>query len=338
MKKVLFILIGIGITTPALASEEIFYQSFWGTAHRLNKAIIEPWCKGMETATAGKMVMHFNALNTLVKPNAMPRAIKNGSLEAGGILLQTASSMMPLSQLLSLPFLVQNAEEAAVMAWKMLETFPEIRAEAHAHFHILSVLGSDRYAFGSVKNPIRTPADLAGKRVLVWTPHQIEEIKAWGGIPVQISSSETYMGLQRGLGEVAYVPFPAMQSDKLAEVVKFITPIPSRVLPLAIVINKEIWTNLPSEAKNYLNSTTGAHLGLRLGQALVNLSAEDVVRHTAIGCTFHELTHEEQAAFKQAAAAANQAYWGDMLRRNKVEDPEGWIAKVEKLAGETFGR
>jgi TRAP-type C4-dicarboxylate transport system substrate-binding protein len=324
--------------SPASAAEELSYQSFWGAAHALNKTVIEPWCAGLAKATDGAFVMHYNALNTLIKADAMPTAIRNGSLEAGGIQMQTAVSMMPLSQLLSLPFLVQNAEEACIMAQKMYETFPEVRAEIDANFKLLALAGSDRYAFVATRSLIKTPADLAGKRVLIWAPYQIEEVKAWGGIPVQITSSETYMGLQRGLGEVAYVPAPSIESNKLSEVGKFLTLIPSRSLPLAILMNKEIWASLSPAAQKYFTDTTGDVISRGIGTGLVQLTAEDNTRHVTNGCTLYELTLEEQAAFRDSAAEANRTYWMDMLSRNNVQNPAEWIAKVEKLAAETFGR
>lgn len=340
MKKVLLALtLAAALSaSPALAVEELTYQSFWGAAHQLNKTMIEPWCKGLTPATNGEYIMHFNNLNTLVKTDSVASSIKNGSLEAGGIQLQTAVSMMPLSQLLSLPFLVQNAEEACIMANKMYETFPEIRAEIGDNFHLLAYMGSDRFSFVATKGLIKSPADLAGKRVLIWAPYQIEEVKAWGGMPVQVTSSETYMGLQRGLGEVAYVPAPAIESNKLSEVGKFLTLIPSRSLPMTIVINKDVWQRLSPEAQKYFNENSGFTLTQRLGNGLVELTTADNAKHVANGCEIYELNLEEQAVFKQVAATANQAYWEDMLKRNKVDNPAEWIAKVEQLAAETFGR
>jgi len=341
MKKTLLALVlSVCMALPAWArpAEELAFQSFWTAGHQLNRAIIDPWCQGMREATNGKVVMHFNGNGALFRMDAVPNALRTGSLDVGGIQLQVALSMMPLHNLLSLPFLVQNAQEAATLAIAMRETFPEVRKEGDANFYTLAFLGSDRYAFGSVHNPIRTPADLAGKRVLVWAAWQIEEVKAWGGQPVQIISAETYMGLQRGLGEVAYVPYPAMESNKLIEVVRHVTLIPSRTLPMAIAINKDAYNSLPQEAKDYLRNTTGEAMSRRIGDALVAMSAEDMARHKAAGIEFIELNKEEQEVFRVKAADANRAYWVDTLRRNRLPDPEGWIDRVEKLAAKLFDR
>jgi len=340
MKKMLISLVLIVcMAAPAWAKEEINFQSFWNPPHQLNRTILEPWCAGMAKATGGKVVIHYNPQDALVKADAVPGALRRGSLDAGGIQLSTAMSSMPLSNLMALPFLVQDAAEGAILAEKLQETFPEIRAEiTNNNYHLLATITTDKFALASTKAPIRTPADLAGKRVLVWAPYQIEEVRAWGGMPVQIPPMESYMALQRGLGEVVYCPFPAVAQMKLDEVAKYVTPIPARVLPMMLVMNKNLYDKLPAEAKKYLDETTGSVMNRQIGEALVALSAEDVTRLEAAGVTIHNLSLEEQGVFKNAAAAANRAYWVDIMRRNKVADPEAWITKVEKLAAETFNR
>ncbi len=339
MKKVLLILAVLCFcASPALAAEEYSVQSFWGSAHHLNKVFWEAWCKDMTDKSGGKAVFHYYSLNTLVKSDGVATAIKAGNLDAGGIQMQTAVSMMPHSQVLGLPFLVQNAREACVLYAKMFETFPEMRDEVNKNFKLLAAFGSDRYAFASNNVLIKTPADLKGKRVLVWAAYQMDEVKSWGGQPVQIASSETYMGLQRGLGEVAYVPAPAVESNKLSEVAKNITLIPSRTLPMILAINHDSWKTLPKEVQKQVEETTGPKLSEFIGTELVKLTDGDMEKHKASGCTVYMLSLEEQKVFKDAAAEANNAYWADMLSRNGVKDPKAWIAKVEKLAAETFKR
>ncbi len=341
MKKILLLLavifcLGAG---PAFAAEEFTYQSFWAAAHPLNKTIIEPWCKGVAEVSKGKVVLHYNANNTLVKADAVPGAIRSGNLDTGGIQLQTAVAMMPLSQLPALPFIVQDAEEAGALFRAMIKTFPEVRQEIEKNFKLVAVAASDRYSFASTNGLIKTPADLKGKRVLVWAPYQIDEVKAWGGLPVQVASSETYMGLQRGLGEVAYVPAPALDSNKLSEVAKYLTLIPSRSLPMIIVVNKDVWKMLPKEVQKYMEEEGGDKLGKRLGTGLVELTKSDNVKHVQVNkCELYELNLAEQKAFRDMAAEANEKYWVEMLQRNGVKNPKEWIAKVEKLAADTFKR
>lgn len=340
MKKLLLLLplIFCFTTMPAHAAEEYTVQSFWGPSHKLNKVWWEKWCNEITEKSGGDVVFHYYPLNGLVKTDATPAAVRSGSLDIGGLQLQTAVSLMPHSQTVALPFIVQNAREACTLFSIMFEKFPEMQNEVNKNFKFLAAMGSDRYAFASNNMLIKTPEDLKGKRVLVWAPYQIEEVKSWGGTPVQITSSETYMGLQRGLGEVAYVPCPSVESNKLNEVAKYITLIPSRSLPIIIVMNKGSWDSLPKNVQQLVTETTGTQLSHYLGEQLMQLTEEDNEKHKAKGCTVYSLTLEEQNLFKELAADANKAYWEDMLKRNGVKDPDAWIAKVEALAAETFKR
>lgn len=341
MKKLLLSLAVIFCLTAgsAMAAEEYSFQSFWTTSHQLNKLIIEPWCKNVTENSGGKVIMHYNGNNALVKADSVAGAIRSGNLDAGGIQMQTAVAMMPLSQLLALPFIVQNADEACTLYREMYKTFPEIRSEIDKNFKLVTLMGSDRYCFASTKSLIKTPADLKGKRVLVWAPYQIEEVKSWGGMPVQIASSETYMGLQRGLGEVAYVPAPAMDSNKLAEVAKYITLIPSRSLPMIIAINWDAWKSMPKDVQKYIDSISGDVLSDQIGKGLVELTARDMIKHVNENkCEVYELNLAEQKVFKDMADEANDKYWTEMLQRNGVKNPKEWMGKVEALAAKTFNR
>ena len=340
MKKLLLLLALVFCVTalPANAAEEYTVQSFWSPSHKLNKVFWQAWCEEITNKSNGQVVFHYYPLNGLVKADAMPGAVRGGSLDIGGIQLQTAVAMLPHSQAIALPFLVQNAKEACTLYPLMFEKFPEMRQEVEKNFKFLAAMGSDRYAFASNNMLIKTPADIKGKRVLVWAPYQIKEVESWGGLPVQVTSAETYMGLQRGLGEIAYVPCPAVESSKLNEVAKYITYIPSRSLPIVILMNKDSWESLPDDVKKLVEETTGTKLSHFIGDQLMQLTEEDIEKHHAKGCQTYHLTLEEQQAFKDLAANANKEYWNDMLKRNGVKDPEAWINKVEKLAAKTFNR
>lgn len=341
MKKILVSLAVIFCLASgsAFAAEEYSFQSFWISSHQLNKLIIEPWCKKITDNSDGKIIMHFNANNTLVKADSVAASIRSGNLDAGGIQMQTAVAMMPLSQLLALPFIVQDADEACILYREMYKAFPEVRKEIDKNFKLVTLMGSDRYCFASTSSLIKTPADLKGKRVLVWAPYQIEEVKSWGGLPVQIAASETYMGLQRGLGEIAYVPAPAMDGNKLAEVAKYITLIPSRSLPMIMAINWDAWESMPKNVQTYIDSISGDVLSAQIGKGLVELTARDMVKHVNENkCQVYELSLAEQKIFKDMAAEANNKYWTEMLQRNGVKNPKEWMDKVEALAAKTFNR
>lgn len=339
MKKLLLALaMTLCFAAPLQAAEEYTVQSFWSSAHKLNKVLWEPWCDEINAKFKDEVVFHFYPLNSLVKMDAMPSSVKSGSLDIGGLQLQSAIAMMPHSQAIALPFLVQNAKESCTLYPKMFEAFPEMRAEVEKNFKFLAAFGSDRSALAAKDGLIKSPADLKGKRVLVWAPYQSDEVTSWGGIPVQVVPAETYMGIQRGLGDVAYIPYPAVEVNKISEVAHYITLIPSRSMPLVIVMNKDSWDSLPRELQQHIDETTGTKMSDFIGDELLRLTDEDIAKQKAKGCQVHILSIEEQRPFKELAAEVNRQYWVNMLSRHGVQDPEGWMARVENLAAETFGR
>ena len=339
MKKLVLLLAMVFcFAAPLKAAEEYTVQSFWSSSHKLNKVLFENWLNEINEKFKGEVVFHFYPLNSLVKMDAMPGAVKSGSLDIAGLQLQTAIAMMPHSQAIALPFLVQDAKESCALYPKMFATFPEMKDEVDKNFKFLAAFGSDRSALAAKDGLIKSPADLKGKRVLVWAPYQSDEVTSWGGIPVQVVPAETYMGIQRGLGDVAYIPFPAVEVNKISEVAHYITLIPSRSMPLVMVMNKDSWDSLPKGLQKYIDETSGTKMSDMIGDALLKLTDEDIAKQRAKGCQVHILTIEEQKPFKELAAEVNNKYWVSMLSRHGVKDPQGWIDKVEKLAAETFGR
>ncbi len=322
---------------PALAATEYSVQSTGAAGHPISKFWWEPWCGEITQKSGGRVVFNFYGAGALVKAEAVPTALRNGVVDIAGIMAQNSFAMLPYSQALALPFLAQDAAQACVLYSKMYETLPEMRAEIDKNYKLLWVMGSDRFAFISTNGLIKTPGDLKGRRVLVWSAGQIDEVKAWGGIPQQISMHETYMALQRGLGEVAYVAAPSIEAHKLSEVAGYITIIPSHSLPMLIAMNWESWRSLPPDVQRVVEESTGPALSKRVGEFLVSLTDADLDKIRNNGGQVHVLSMAEQQNFKQAAAEANRKYWLEALSRNGVENPAAYIKKVERLAAETFG-
>jgi len=340
MKKILFLVSALCCLSSlsAFAATEYSVQSSSAAGHPISKFWWEPWCREITEKSGGKVIFNFFGTGALVKAEAAPNALSNGVVDIAGIVMQNSFSRLPYSQALALPFLVQDAHEACVLYAKMYEKLPEMREEIDRNYKLLWVMGSDRFSFVSAKKLIKSPADLKGKRVLVWSVSQIDEVRAWGGIPQYISMHETYMALQRGLGDAAYVPTPAVEAHKLSEVAEYVTVIPSRSLPMIIVMNWNSWNTLPPDVQKMVSDTTGPDLSERVGRFLVSHTDADLEKIRQRGGQAHILTMEEQQAFIDAAAEANNSYWLDVLARNGVADPASYIAKVKKLAADTFNR
>ena len=73
------------------------------------------------------------------------------------------------------------------------------------------------------KRPLAKPDDFKGLKIRAFSKGSADTIKALGGVPVVMSSSEMYMALQRGTVDGATTGMPAAVSRKIYEVQKYMT-------------------------------------------------------------------------------------------------------------------
>jgi TRAP-type C4-dicarboxylate transport system substrate-binding protein len=72
------------------------------------------------------------------------------------------------------------------------------------------------------KVPLRSPEDLKGKKVRVFSEGQAQAIRAFGGSPVTIPFSDVYSGMQYGTVDAAILGFQGVDSQRMYEVSKYV--------------------------------------------------------------------------------------------------------------------
>src|SRR3546814_16955298 len=63
--------------------------------------------------------------------------------------------------------------------------------------------------------PVKSPADLKGKKVRVFSEGLADEIRAFGGSPVKLPFSEVYTAMQYGTIDAAVTGFQGVNSQRL---------------------------------------------------------------------------------------------------------------------------
>ena len=320
------------------ASGDVFEYSFQSNyigPHVLNVHQYQPWIEDVKKRSGGRLIINFFLNGALVKNEESLPALKNGVLDIAGIGPMYTDTLFPHTLAFMVPHITRDSIHAARLYWKAYTTIPEIKAELDKQMKVLAVWGSDRSALFSIRDPILTPADLTGKRVLIWSGGQVDQVKAWGGTPVQTAPNDTYIALQRGMGDVFYGPLPVGVAYKLMEVSKNITIIPSSTLFLTIGMSWDAWKELPGDLQKIIDDTTGEEFSKRSGELLYEYTNKDVKTMEAAGVTMHTLTEAQYQAFKDADKAVTMDFWQKDLARLGNPDPAGAIARAYKLAAET---
>ncbi len=336
MKKLLSLgaaaLVAFFASTAAMAEEyfELSYSHVLSSIHPASKAIVE-WAADLEEKSNGQIVIHIYDNGSLMKTQEYIPAMKAGGLDIGVMFASTLFSDLPHLATHSLPFVADDSRDASRLYWEMLQQ-PEVQEELGKFSLVITGWSSDRSCLVSIKDPILKPSDLKGKRVLVWNGPYAEEVRAWGGVPVLVLPQDTYVALQRGMGEVLYGQIPMVPSLKLQELVKHLTIMPSQNNAMAVVLSKKTAELMPPELVQLILDSGGQKESERLGQITYEACERDLATLKEAGVQIHELSDESLDAFKTLSLTVLKPFWLDVLAKGGETNGEAWIEKVYALS------
>ncbi len=318
----------------AMAETEMTMQSLYLPNQTQQKEIVIPWAEDIKSATKGEVVINVFPNRSITKDTIS--AIKNGSLDIGGYTPSTFAKDNPYGTLLSLPGLLKDAKHGAAMSYALYERVPEFKAEVEAIGVPLAMWSATHVAMTSVNEPIRTPDDVKGKKILTLSPAFSTIIKAWGGVPVVVSSSDVYMGLQRGMGDAILCALPAQAGMKTMEVTKYLTLLPASLSSNIFTMNRDTWNELSDEERAYISSVSGRKLADRLANSLVADAEKVLQRFRDAGVQEVVLTPEELQKFIDLAKQTIETDWAKI--EIKGHDTREVIDMYYKLAAEVEGK
>ena len=265
----------------------------------------------VEEISKGDIAVEIYDSAQLYKDNEVPEAVGSGAIEMGVASLTRYVGDVPAVDLFYLPFLLNSEDlvrKAVAPGSPVREPLDEAIAETGA-----KVLWWQAYG-GSVLlsngGPIRTPADLKGKKVRVFGKTLGEWIKAAGGAPTLISGSEQYIAYQRGTVDVGMTGVSGVKSRRLWEVMDTVTVTNNADIEFIVVVNEDFWNGLPEQHRDWITEAAlFAEKDVRDRMTAIETEAYDAARSN--GMTVYELSDAEVEAWLAAAQPVYDQYLAD---------------------------
>ena len=153
----------------------------------------------------------------------------------------------------------------------------------------------------SANSPIKTPADLKGKKLRIQNSKVLEEqMRTIKAIPQLLAFSEVYQALQTGVVDGTENPISNFYTQKMHEVQKYMTITDHGYLGYAVIVNKKFWEGLPADIRSQLE-TALVEATDYANTIAMDMNKKDLESVKASGKTaVTTLTPEERAAFKTA--------------------------------------
>jgi C4-dicarboxylate-binding protein DctP len=163
----------------------------------------------------------------------------------------------------------------------------------------------------SANTPIKTPADLKGKKMRIQSSKVLEEqMRSIGSLPQVMAFSEVYQALQTGVVDGTENPISNLYTQKMHEVQKHLTLTDHGYLGYAVIVNKKFWDGLPADIRKQLEDAMEQSTRYANQIAKVeNDSALEAVKKSG-KTTVYTPTKEERLAFKKALVPVHQKMEG----------------------------
>ena len=158
----------------------------------------------------------------------------------------------------------------------------------------------------SANTPIKTPADLKGKKMRIQSSKVLEEeIRSVGGIPQVMAFSEVYQALQTGVVDGTENPISNFYTQKMHEVQKHLSLTNHGYLGYAVIVNKKFWDGLPADVRGQLEMAMkeATAYANKIAHEENDLALEGVKKSGKT--TVYEPTKAERLAFKKAMASVH---------------------------------
>jgi len=108
----------------------------------------------------------------------------------------------------------------------------------------------------SANTPIKTPADLKGKKLRIQSSKVLEEeIRTLGALPQVMAFSEVYQALSTGVVDGTENPPSNFYTQKMHEVQKYMLRSQHGYLGYAVIVNKKFWDGLPADQRKILEDS-----------------------------------------------------------------------------------
>ncbi len=264
--------------------------------------------KEVEKNSNGAIEVQIFDSAQLYKDKQVPQAVGSGAIEMGVASLTRFVGDIPAVDIFYMPFLF-NSEE---LVRKATAKGSPIRGPIDE-----AILGTGSrvlwwQAYGSAimlskKAPVKTPADMKGKKVRVFGKTLGDFVTAVGGSPTLISGSEQYLAYQRGTVDIGMTGVSGVKSRSLWEVMDWITATNHADIEFIVIVNEKFWQSLP-EAHRKIIEAAAAKADKAVRDRVAEIEANAYKAAMDHGMKVYRPTAEEVALWKKAAAPVFDKY------------------------------
>ncbi len=299
------------ISVMLIAACPVFAGTQWNLSNQLPPSHfiskgMDVFSDKVDEYSEGEMEVKVFHSAQLFKDTEVVEAVQEGLVQLALIPVNKWSGMVPAADVFEMPFIFKDLTSTQKFidggAGELLDK-EFMKKGAKVVFWV--DYGLVQY-FNNVR-PLVKPEDFDGLKIRTFSKGTADTVKALGGTPAVMSSSEMYMALQRGTVDGATTGMPAAVSRKIFEVQKYMTLANYTTAQFFVQANLEWWDSLSDEERDVLlKAGSDAAASIRASIAGSEKDAYQVIKDN--GLEIYELNSEERQVFVEATEPVREAF------------------------------
>jgi TRAP-type C4-dicarboxylate transport system substrate-binding protein len=224
--------------------------------------VLAPWAKDVMADSGGTLKIDFFPGGTLGRnPLQQLKLVQDGVADITWTVPGYTPGRFDDTQVAELPFLVTDATSGSLAMTKlhqqgMLRGFDDIK---------LLLIGTVPANHIHSREPVKSLADLKGKKIRAGSSQIAKLVEALGAVPVQIGAPQVAESLARGVIDASLNEWNFVATFKIDEVVRHHVAVPMGTVAVMVPMMKAKYDSLPPQARAAIDKHSGEALARRFG-------------------------------------------------------------------------
>ncbi len=286
---------------------------------RAFKEQLLPLKQAIETGSQGRVAVELGGLGDFGAPTQLFGLLEKGQIEMVSTVQGYHPGRFPLTSVMEMPLLYDNAEQGTHAIWKLYEE--GLIAKEYAGFKVLSLYVLPPYGIFTANADITGLRDLRGLRVRSPSLTVGLAMSRLGMIPLGLPNNVIGPALDDSLiDSISYgwdsgATTPGSGGRMLIEQVKYLVDARFAAPTLMVLMNQKVFDGLPADVRKVIDDATG--LGFSVKSARMRDGWDGETRERI----------KSQGSHKVIALSAEQR--AEMMRRT-APVVEEWIDSVSR--------
>jgi TRAP-type transport system periplasmic protein len=293
-----------------------------------------PWAESVEKATNGRVKIQIYPAQTLMKSQGAWEGIKSGIADITWAFTGYYPGVFDLIEMVALPFMVPNGEVGSRVAMSIYTKFPEVQ-KAYEGVKVLSVWTAEPHYLVSIKKSLKSLDDFKGMKFRNSGGPPMDMMKLLGGVPMLIGMPDVYLNLQKGVIDGAQCSSESYTGFRFYEVAPFVTYVPAVATVHMLVMNQDVWKDMPKEIQDQIMSVSGETASLLYGKGVFDRShieMPDMIKKQGFSPTYYTVPPDELAKWIQVAGKPVWDGWIKGLKSKGYTSAQQVFDEIQSLA------